>query len=42
MPELARVSAPDIHKPCTRSTDALNPASLKLRKSYCSPIVDHR
>ncbi|MGI9404147.1 MAG: FAD-binding domain-containing protein [Hyphomicrobium sp.] len=37
VPELARVSAQEFQKPCARSTEAVNPASLKLRKSYCSP-----
>ncbi|MGI9404158.1 MAG: FAD-binding domain-containing protein [Hyphomicrobium sp.] len=40
--ELAGLSAPDIHKPCTLSADTLDTASHKLRKSYCNPNVDHR
>jgi len=33
VPELARFSAPDIHKPCTHSIGTLKSASLKLSRS---------
>jgi len=41
VPELAGISAPDIHKPGTLCADELDAASHKLRKRYCNPIVNH-
>ena len=41
VPELAGISARDIHKPWRHSADALDTERHNLRKSYPAPIVDH-
>jgi len=42
VPELAGLSAPDIHKPWDPSTNICGAATHKLRNSYCKPVVDHK
>lgn len=41
VPELAALSALDIHKPWTLAAGTREAASDKLSESYCGPIVDH-
>jgi deoxyribodipyrimidine photo-lyase len=42
VPELAGLSAPDIHKSWGLSTDIRDAANHNLRNSYCKAVVDHK